>query len=235
MTRRGMSLIEMLVVMAVVAIVIAVGAPVLSSVFDLQQRGAAKTLAEAYKLLQTEAMLRNVTFRVAYNLDRGTWAVDVGDPSALIFSDPSTREAWEEEQKRKLKSFTKKDIEEGKANDVLGGDGRFTGLQNSGFPTGGELPSSCRFAYVYTPQYGQPVTPSEKQPESAEDERVVYSHIFPDGTMEFTVVRIVDVNDPADGYTMEVEPFSGEVKLDTEETEIGADLAWIPSEAPTSK
>lgn len=233
--RRGMSLIEMLVVMAVVAVVIAAGAPALSSVFDLQQRGAAKTLAEAYKLLQTEAMLRNVTFRIVYNLDRGTWAVEVGDPSALIFSDPDAREAWDKEQRQKLKAFTKKDIEEGKANDILDADGKFGGLQTSGFPTGGTLPSSCKFAYVYTPQYGGPVTPSEKPPKDQEDEPVVYSHIFPDGTMEFTVVRIVDIDDPADGYTVEVEPFSGEVKLDTEETEIGADLAWIPSEAPTSR
>jgi prepilin-type N-terminal cleavage/methylation domain-containing protein len=233
--RRGITLIEMMVVMAVIAVVIAVGAPVLSSVFDLQQRGAAKTLADAYRLLQTEAMLRNVTFRMAFNLDRGTWAVEVGDPSALIFTDPRSREEWEEEQQRKLKRFTKKEIERGEANDIVDQGGRFSGLDVPGFPTKGALPDSCRFAYVYTPQYGEPVTPSEVMPEEREDERVVYSHIFPDGTMEFTVVRIVDIEDPADGYTVEVEPFSGQVRLETDETAIGASLAWIPSEAPTSR
>lgn len=233
--KRGITLIEMMVVMAVIAVVIAVGAPVLSSVFDLQQRGAAKTLADAYRLLQTEAMLRNVTFRMAYNLDRSTWSVEVGDPSALIFTDPRSREEWEEEQQRKLKRFTKKELEEGQANDIIDQGGRFSGLDVPGFPTKGALPDSCRFAYVYTPQYGEPVTPSEEMPEEREDERVVYSHIFPDGTMEFTVVRIVDIDDPADGYTVEVEPFSGQVRLETDETSIGASLAWIPSEAPTSR
>ncbi len=233
--KRGITLIEMMVVMAVIAVVIAVGAPVLSSVFDLQQRGAAKTLADAYRLLQTEAMLRNVTFRMAYNLDRSTWSVEVGDPSALIFTDPRSREEWEEEQQRKLKRFTKKELEEGQANDIIDQGGRFSGLDVPGFPTKGALPDSCRFAYVYTPQYGEPVTPSEVVPEEREDERVVYSHIVPDGTMEFTVVRIVDIDDPADGYTVEVEPFSGQVRLETDETSIGASLAWIPSEAPTSR
>jgi hypothetical protein len=45
----------------------------------------------------------------------------------------------------------------------------------------------------------------------------------------------VDIEDPADGYTVEVEPFSGQVRLETDETAIGASLAWIPSEAPTSR
>lgn len=233
--KRGVTLIEMMVVMAVMAVVIAVGAPVLTSVFDLQQRGAAKTLADAYRLLQTEAMLRNVTFRIAYNLDRSTWSVEVGDPSALIFTDPRSREEWEEEQRRKLKRFTRKEIESGEASDITDQGGRFSGLEVPGFPTKGELPDSCRFAYVYTPQYGDPVTPSEQMPEEKEDERVVYSHIFPDGTMEFTVVRIVDAEDPADGYTVEVEPFSGQVRLETEEASIGSSLSWIPSEAPTSR
>ena len=233
--RRGMSLIEMVVVMAVIAIVLAIGAPVLTSVFDLQQRGAAKQLAETYKLLQTEAMLRNVTFRVAYYLDRGTYKIEVGDPGALIFSEPDARDRWEKEQQQKLKMFSKKEIEEGEAADLQKQDGRFAGLNASGFPSGGELPSSCRYAYVYTPQYAEPITPSDKEPKTEEDERVVYSHIFPDGTMEFTVVRIVAVDDPADGYTVEVEPFSGEIRLDTEETAIGASLSWIPSEAPTSR
>ncbi len=233
--QRGVTLIEMMVVIAVMAVVMAVGAPVLSSVFDLQQRGAAKTVADAYRLLQTEAMLRNVTFRIGFNLDRGTWAVEVGDPSALIFSDPRAREEWEEEQQRKLKRFTKKEIEEGEAKDITEQGGRFSGLDVPGFPTKGSLPDSCRFAYVYTPQYGEPVTPSKEMPEEREDERVVYSHIFPDGTMEFTVIRIVDIDDPADGYTVEVEPFSGQVRLDTEEGSIGANMAWIPAEAPTSR
>lgn len=233
--RRGVSLIEMMVVMAVIAVVLGVGAPVLSSVFDLQQRGEAKALADVYKLLQTEAMLRNVTFRIAFNLDKRTWKVEVGDPGALIFSDPRERERFDEEQERQLKRFTDKEIEQGEASDVVNRQGRFEGLQVPGFPTGGTLPDGCEYAYVYTPQYGAPVTPSKEAPESPDEESVVYSHIFPDGTMEFTVIRIVDSDDPADGYTVEVEPFSGEVKLETEETAIGADLAWIPAEAPESR
>ena len=235
MMRRGVSLIEMVVVLAVIGVVLAVGAPALSSVFDLQQRGEAKAIADIYRLLQTEAMLRNVTFRVEYNLDKSTWKVEVGDPGALIFADPRERERYEEEQERQLKRFTDKEIAKGEAADIQDKNGRFAGLSVPGFPTSGTLSDRCRYAYVYTPQYGQPVTPSKDTPETVDDEARAYSHIFPDGTMEFTVIRIVDVDDPADGYTVEVEPFSGEVRIETEETEIGASLAWIPSEAPESK
>ncbi|MBM4391619.1 MAG: prepilin-type N-terminal cleavage/methylation domain-containing protein [Deltaproteobacteria bacterium] len=234
--RRGITLVEIMVALAVIVLVTAVAIPSMAAVFDLEQRGAAKQLVDSYRLLQTEAMLRNVSFRIAYNLDRRTWWVEVGEPSALIFSDPRAREEAEKERQRKLKHFTQKEIAKGEADDIVDdGSGKFTGLDTPFFETRHELPGDTAFAFVYTPQYGDPVEPSEELPDDAEDERIVYSHVFPDGTMEYTVVRLVDIYDPADGYTVEVEPFSGQVTLDTEATEVGANQRWIPSEAPTSR
>ena len=230
-----MTLVEIMVALAVIVMVTAVAIPSMAAVFDLEQRAAAKELTETYRMLQTEAMLRNVSFRVGYNLDRRTWWVDVGDPSALVYSDPRAREEAEEERRSKLKRFTRKEIEAGEADDIINEGGRFTGLNTPFFETKHELPADCKFAFVFTPQYGEAVTPSEEMPEDPEEERVAYSHVFPDGTMEYTVVRIVDIYDPADGYTVEVEPFSGKVHLDTEDTEVGSKQGWIPSEAPTNQ
>jgi hypothetical protein len=41
------------------------------------------------------------------------------------------------------------------------------------------------------------------------------------------------VDDPEDGYSVEVEPVSGVVTVDSELTDIGSSLAWLPSEGPT--
>ena len=95
-----------------------------------------------------------------------------------------------------------------------------------------ELPSNSTFAYVYTPQYDEPQTPSEEPPEAEADQKIVYSYVFANGVSEHTVVRIVNLDDPGDGYTVEVEPLSGRVSVESEETDIGARMAWLPSEAP---
>ena len=77
-----------------------------------------------------------------------------------------------------------------------------------------------------------PQTPSEEPPENQEDAKVVYSYVFANGRAEYTSVRIVDATDPEDGYTVEVEPLSGKVSVESEVTEIGASMAWIPTDSP---
>ncbi len=232
-TRSGISLIEIMVVLAIMGVVLGIGVPSLAAIFDLQQRSAARELAMTYSFLINEAAMRNVTFRIAYNLDAGSYQIEVGDPGTLVFSDPESRAAFEAEREKEMKRFSKKDekeaAENGEEADALD---RFAGLNSPGFQTKVELPSNSMFAYVYTPQYEEPQTPSEEPPEDASEQRIVYSYVFANGVSEHTVIRIVSIDDPEDGYTVEVEPLSGRVSVESEATDIGASLAWIPTEAP---
>lgn len=228
--RRGMSLLEIMVVLAIMAGILAIGIPSISSIYDLQQRGAARELALTYKFLVAEAQMRNVTFRVAYNLDAGTYKIEVGDADTLIFSDPESLARFEAERARELKRFTRKEEEEAKDDDPLA---RFEGLTMPGFQSEVQLPGNSMFAWVYTPQYGEAQTPSDEAPEDPADARIVYSYVFASGEAEHTVVRIVNISDPEDGYTVEVEPLSGNVHVESELTDIGASMAWLPAEAPS--
>jgi hypothetical protein len=220
-----------MVVLAIMAVVIGIGVPSLAAIFDLQQRSAARELAMTYSFLVNEASMRNVTFRIAYNLDAGTYRIEVGDPNTLVFSDPASRAEFEADREKELKKFTKKEEEEaaGEQADPLD---RFSGLTAPGFESQVQLPSNSMFAYVYTPQYDEPQAPSEDPPETPEDQKIVYSYVFANGVAEHTVVRIVSIDDPEDGYTVEVEPLSGKVSMENEATDIGANMAWLPSEAP---
>ncbi|MFZ5481027.1 MAG: pilus assembly FimT family protein [Myxococcota bacterium] len=226
--RRGMTLIEIMVVLAIMAIVVAIGIPSIRAIFDVQQRGAARELALTYKFLAQEAAMRNVTFRIAYHLDEGWYQVEVGDPDTLVFSDPLAREEYEREREKDVKRLSKEE-EEAAAEEA----NRFTGLDLPGFTSKVELPSNTVFAWVYTPQYGEAVTPSEEPPEKPEDAVVVYSYVFASGESEHTLVRLVDADDPEDGFTVEVEPLTGNATVESEVTDIGASMAWLPSEAPT--
>ena len=239
-SRQGLTLIEIMVVIAVLALIVAVSIPSLGGLLDLQRRGSAKELAQTYQALVDEAALRNVTFRVAYDLDANTWKVEVGDPGTLVFGSPEEREVHERELRDKMSRYTQREIEEGVAEDDLGEDptqGQFEGLSELGFVTEQQLPSDTRVEFVYTPQYApdgarSELEPGEELPEDLEDRTIAHTYIFPDGSAEHTVVRLVDVDDPDDGYTIEVEPLTGKVNLTTEVIEPGQSMAWLPVEGP---
>lgn len=228
--RSGMTLIEIMVVIAIIAVVSAIAIPSMSAVFDLEQRGAARDLAMTYKFLLNEAAMRNVTFRIAYNLDDRTYQVEVGDPNTLVFSSPDKLAEYQKEQEKKIHLLDKQGTEV--AQDAA--EKRFAGLTMEGFTSKVELPGNSAWGFVYTPQYGEAQTPTPAE-EKKEDEgpKIVYSYIFGNGEAEYTVVRIVSVDDPEDGYSVEVEPVSGVVTVDSDLVEIGASLSWLPTEAPS--
>ncbi len=234
-SRHGLTLIEILVSMAILMVMVMVAVPSMQGLMDVQQRAAAKELAQTYTWLVDEAKLRNVSFRVVYNLDRNTWKVEAGDPNTLVYSSPEEREKAEEEEKDKLSRYTKRELEEGHGDavDLRDQDSKFQGLDDPAFDIGGALEGDAVFAYVYTPQYGEDGKRASKDPpEDEADESIAYTYIFPDGTAEHTVVRIVDQDDPEDGWTVTVEPLTGKVQLTPDVVDPTDSLSWLPEEGP---
>ncbi len=251
--RGGMTLMEIMVVGAIIAGVFAIALPSARSLMGVDRQVAAKNLASTYRYLREEATLRNVVVRVEFDLDAHTWGVQVGDPDTLIFYDQEKRETFEDELESELNRYTQREIEEGKAEETLSKLSQFTEVVDetlARFVTPPEiepgeepseeqlsqgkvaLPAGTLFAWVHTPQYEQPVEPSENPPEEGEPRSVAYSFIFPNGYAEPTFVRIVDEDDEDEGVTLEVEPLSGRVLLHTEEVEMEDVLGWIPEEGP---
>ena len=231
--RHGMTLIEIMVVIAIIAIVLGVAVPGVMAILDVQQRDAAKSIAQTYTWLLEEAAMRNATFRVAYDLDHGTWQVQVGDPNTLVFDTPDKREDFEQSVKDEMKRFTSKEIEEGKADDLKKSEGSFQGLNDPVFTSAQPLPDSCHFAYVYTPEYGpNGMTPSDTPPDDPNDDHMAYTYVFPDGSSEHAVIRIVRNDDETDGYTIEIEPISGKVTMTTDVIDPSQSMSQIPTDGP---
>src|SRR5690606_15918257 len=101
-SRRGMTLMEILVALAIMIAVAVVLVPSATSIFELRQRKAAKELVLLYQQLNDEAVLRNATFRVVYDLRNNTYEVEVTEGGALIYSSADQRERLEEERERML-------------------------------------------------------------------------------------------------------------------------------------
>lgn len=252
-SRAGMTLMEIMVVGAIIAGVFAIALPSTRSLMGVDRQVATKNLASTYRYLREEATLRNVVFRVAFDLDANTWSVQMGDPDTLIFYDQDTRESFEDELQSELSRFTQREIDEGEAQDVVSKIDQFQEVADETLarlvtppelPEGEdpseaqlsqgkvELPAGTVFAWVHTPQYDKPVERSDEEPEDGDPHSVAYSYIFPNGFAEPTLVRIVDEDDEDDGLTLEVEPLSGRVLLHEEEVELDDILGWLPEEGP---
>lgn len=232
--RAGITLLEIMVVMAIMALILAVAVPSLSSIWDLEQRGIARDLAQTYRFLQSEATLRNVCFRIAYDLDAGGYHIEVGDPNAMVFGNPDEREAAMDAERKAIRLFDKPLTPADGSAPAESTTPQFSGLDMAGFASKVEFPVTTRYGFVYTPEYREPQEPTPPDTERKEEDgpNVVYSYVFPNGDIEYTVVRVVDADDPADGYTVEAEPVSGRVTVDPDLTEVGKTLAWLPDEAP---
>lgn len=230
--RGGMTLVEIMVVIAIIVVVSGVAIPSMALLLDLQQKNAVTQLATTFAYLRDEATLRNVTFRIAFNVDRHQWKVEAGSPDATIFATPEERENWEKDFVDQIDRFTEREIEEGAAEDLMDQTGRFEGLTDVTLDTEVELPTGSRFAWVYTPQYGDPVAPMEEPPEDPALDQIVHAYIFPDGQMEFTMLRIVGDLDEDDGYTLVVEPLTGRIHVENDDLDYREMYDWLPEQGP---
>ncbi len=228
-SRRGISLMEVMVVIAIMLVLIAVMVPATRSLLELQQRSAGRKLAITYERLHDEAVMRNRSFRVVYYLDQDKYVVEAGEAGALLAATPEEREAYTREVQEKLEDMDDEEkrlwrMSKQQPFESLGADGRMEV----------QLPSGVKLGGVYTPQYGRMVRPGEKlEADGEEDDLKVMSYVLNNGFTEHTLVWLVDANDPDDGWTLEVEPLSGVVHLHGELIHIEDLRNEIPEEGPS--
>lgn len=215
---------EIAVVLVIAIALVALLAPSVASFFQLEQRRAAKELALLYGQLHDEAVMRNVTFRVAYDLRGRTYQVEVGEAGALIFDDPDARERYEDNELQRTSRMTEEELAEyqtkKKPFETLG----------ARYRTRFELPRGTSFGGVYTPQYGRMVGPDDF---GRDDSGVVFSYVFANGQAEHTVIWLVSDSDPSDGFSIEIEPLSGSVRLSSELVDWRNSHRYVPSDGPT--
>jgi type II secretory pathway pseudopilin PulG len=262
----GTTLIEIIVVLAMAALMMAVAVPTLSMVLGVDKRRASRELAATMRWTYEEATIRNQPMRVAYDLDHGTYWVEAADGEVRIHKDWKAREAFDEFMEDKLEAdqrvrerqsagsgaqqnlsellstFAGEDGEMpnagGLLGGLLGGGGILPGSRGGEFQVnrfqpigdglmGGkvELPDSVRFYGVWTPMFDEVQRPHDEyeleqvQQEAQPKYRVVYTHVFPGGYMEDSVVYVSDKTGE-DITSLVVEPLIGRVVVEEGEAEI---------------
>jgi type II secretory pathway pseudopilin PulG len=230
--RRGMTLLEILVSIAIMMLMTAVLVPTLSGVLALEQRNAARKLALMYEQLHDEAILRNRTFRFVFNVDGGSYRVEASDSAAAIFTDPEARLLYEEREQERLEDMEPEERQLYKEEQA-----QFKAMQGSEFSKEVKLPENTVFKMVYTPQYEDPVErrdPDDRRSKD-EDRNIAYSYLFANGFAEYTVIQLVekDAEDDDEGFTLIVDPLSGRVELHYELMDHHDRFDFIPDDGPS--
>jgi type II secretory pathway pseudopilin PulG len=221
-----MTLLEIMVSLAIAVGVTVVAIPAIRTIFALEQHRAAKDLALLYQQLHDEAIMRNVTFRIGFNLSDNSYQVEAGDPRTLIFENSEEREEYRDVMRERIEATSDEEIAnrtKPKAFEKF----------NAAYSTKRSMPSGTIIAGVYTPQYEEMVRPRKFDDDKEGGGNIVYAYIFASGFSEHTVVEITSEDDPTDGYTVEVEPLSGAVTLHSTLIDWEDSFDFVPEEGPS--
>jgi general secretion pathway protein H len=187
---RGFTLVELLVVVAAIALLAGLAAPALGSISGANAREAAGKLAGGMRYLFDTAALRHATCRIALDPEHRAWWAECAPGPAGIARDPRDREGDEALAKR----FSDEKDEQGRR--LLAGT--TFGAFSDRLVERRELPGGAGFGKIHV--------------EGREDDEpgIAYVYFFPAGQAQRALVPIVDGTYL---FTIVVEPFTGRARV----------------------
>ena len=165
----GFSLIELLIVVAILGLVGMIAIPSISNTFRFSVQSSAREMATLIKDAANSAQITGKVHRIAYDLKNDQYWVESTSQSTLLKSDEAR-----EKDKEHHSLFTEEDADKKK--------GGFH-QENSLTKKKRSLSLGVKFKDVYTEQGDEAIT-----------EGIAYTHIFPQGMSEQTLIHLVDTS-----------------------------------------
>lgn len=206
MSPAGLTVVEILIVIAILAMVVAGSVGVVSNIGNFQLRGEVFRTASALRMVQGRAAINGVRYQVVFDLEGNRYRVECSEDNVLVRTQEEEEEA---ERAQRTRRFRRADDPE--ANPFGGGlRAAFDACEDA---VVGErtLPDRMQFRQVLTINRRDPVTSGE-----------VAVGFFPDGFVEQAVIWME--HDSGATWAIELEPMTGRVLVHAGEFEVPRDF-----------
>ena len=180
----GFTLVEVLVVMALIALVSILALPGIGNIFRISLNSTTRELAGVVKEAYNAAAMTGKVYRLVYDLKEKQYWVESGPPTTLL--DSSESKEREETRRRLIKK-------EKPPETNFNLDRTITRKKMS-------LPRGVEFEDILTEQSPDPIK-----------EGVAYTHFFPHGLAEQTMIHLTDSS--KNQITLVITPVTGRTRL----------------------
>lgn len=186
----GFTLVELLVVVALMALIGTMAIPSISSVFKLSLGSTTRDIATTVRHAYNAALMTKKVHRLVYDLKEHRYWVEVGPQQLLMDTEESRARSA-----RAKKFGSKQEAAEGKdENAPTFSLASYVTRKKNDLPRGVELED------VTTEQTKDPIT-----------EGLAYTHFFPHGIIEQTVIHLKDTSNHK--ATLVIAPIVGRTKV----------------------
>ena len=190
----GFTLIELMIVIAIVAILSAAAIPAVNAVTGAHARSAAGEISGAARHLFDTAALRHQTCRLALDLDGAGWWAECTKDRASVAHDQGASVREEDDAALEDRFPEERDSEKRK----LLARARFAQFSDR-LTKKRALPGSASFAEVWSEHQREPFSKG-----------MAYVYFFPNGQAEAARIPIVDGDNV---YSVVTQPFTGRAKV----------------------
>ena len=194
LNQKGMTLIEIMITMAIIGAMMALGAVVLFPGNDSRAREEAVRLAGMIKYLYDESVVKHKYFRIAFNLDEKTYKVESSSDSFLV----------QMEGEGNSKKLAPGAAGKPAAEPSPAAGENFTEESDDALIRERSFPQGIKFKDIQVMHMKDP-----------QQTGIVFAYVFPNGWIEPMVINVSDDEEEV-FYSLEINPLTGKAKIRNE-------------------